>query len=233
MRPDQVVDPAAHRADDAMSERRIVKICGLSTAPTVAAALDAGADMLGFVFFGPSPRNIAPGVAAKLGAQVAGRAKKVALTVDADDALIDEILAALAPDILQLHGRETPARAAGLRSRTGCAIMKALGVSERADLAAARPYADAADWLLFDAKPPRDATRPGGNAATFDWSILDGFRSPLPWLLSGGLDPSNVAQALAFTGAPGVDVSSGVESSAGVKDAAKIKAFVAAVRALS
>ncbi|MFT4096396.1 MAG: phosphoribosylanthranilate isomerase [Rhodoblastus sp.] len=211
----------------------LVKICGLRTSESLAAALDAGADMVGFVFFGPSPRNIALTEAASLGALVRGRARKVALTVDADDGFIDAIARALDPDILQLHGRETPERAAALSARTGKQIMKAIGISDRADLAAAAVYAAVCDWLLLDAKPPKDATRPGGNGLAFDWSILDGFDPGKPWLLSGGLTPANVAEALACTHAPGVDVSSGVESAPGVKDAAAIRAFVAATRALS
>ena len=211
----------------------LVKICGLSTAASLAATLDAGADMVGFVFFGPSPRNISLSEAEALGRLVKGRAKKVALTVDADDALIDAISRALSPDILQLHGKETPARAAALSARTGKQVMKAIGVSDRADLAAVQPFAAVCDWLLLDAKPPRDATRPGGNGLAFDWSILDGFSPAKPWLLSGGLTPANVAEALTRTGAPGVDVSSGVERAPGVKDEAAIRAFVKAVRGLS
>lgn len=214
-------------------EPTIVKICGLKTAESLAAALDAGADMVGFVFFGPSPRNVSLSEAAALGRLVNGRAKKVALTVDADDALIDAISRALAPDILQLHGKETPERAAALSARTGKQIMKALGVSDRADLEAASAFETACDWLLLDAKPPKDATRPGGNGQAFDWSILDGFAPAKPWLLSGGLNAGNVADALARTHAPGVDVSSGVESAPGVKDTAAIRAFVKAARALS
>ena len=160
------------------------------------------------------------------------RAKKVALTVDADDALIDAISRALSPDILQLHGKETPARAAALSARTGKQVMKAIGVSDRADLAVVPAYAEVGDFLLLDAKPPKDATRPGGNGLPFDWSILDRFDPGKPWLLSGGLDAGNVAEALARTHAPGVDVSSGVESAPGMKDDAKIRAFVAAARAL-
>lgn len=209
-----------------------VKICGLSTAASLSAALDAGADMVGFVFFGPSPRNISLSEAAALASLAKGRAKTVALTVDADDALIDAISRALAPDILQLHGREPPARAAALSARTGKQIMKAIGVAGRADLAGVPVFAEVCDWLLLDAKPPKDATRPGGNGEAFDWSILDGFSPGRPWLLSGGLTPANVADALASTGAPGVDVSSGVESAPGVKDEAAIRAFVAAARAL-
>lgn len=211
----------------------IIKICGLRTAESLAAALDADADMVGFVFFGPSPRNISLSEAAALAPLVKGRARKVALTVDADDALIDAVARALQPDILQLHGRETPARAAQLAARTGKKIMKAIGVSERADLAAVADYSAVCDWLLLDAKPPKDATRPGGNGEPFDWAIIDGFAPGKPWLLSGGLTPANVAEALARTGAPGVDVSSGVESAPGVKDVSAIRGFVAAARALS
>ncbi len=211
----------------------LVKICGLRTSESLSAALDAGADMVGFVFFGPSPRNIALSEAASLGALVRGRARKVALTVDADDGFIDAIARALDPDILQLHGRETPERAAALSARTGKQIMKAIGVSQPADLDTVAAYAAVCDWLLLDAKPPKEATRPGGNGLAFDWSILDGFDPGRPWLLSGGLDAGNVAAALARTGAPGVDVSSGVESAPGVKDEAKIRAFVAAARGLS
>ena len=211
----------------------IIKICGLRTAESLAAALDADADMVGFVFFGPSPRNISLSEAAALAPLVKGRARKVALTVDADDALVDAVARALQPDILQLHGRETPARAAQLAARTGKKIMKAIGVSERADLAAVADYSAICDWLLLDAKPPKDATRPGGNGEPFDWAIIDGFAPGKPWLLSGGLTPANVAEALARTGAPGVDVSSGVESAPGVKDVSAIRGFVAAARALS
>ncbi|HMN74265.1 MAG TPA: phosphoribosylanthranilate isomerase [Rhodoblastus sp.] len=211
----------------------LVKICGLRTAESLAAALDAGADMVGFVFFGPSPRNIALSEAASLARGAKGRARKVALTVDADDAFIDAIARALDPDVLQLHGRETPARAAALSARTGKQIMKAIGVSGKADLGTVAAFADVCDWLLLDAKPPKDATRPGGNGLAFDWSILDGFDPGKPWLLSGGLNAANVADALARTHAPGVDVSSGVESAPGVKDAAAISAFVKAARGLS
>ena len=208
----------------------LVKICGLKTPETVDAALDAGADMLGFVFFGKSPRNLSPDVAASLGARVQGRALKVALSVDADDATLDAIIAALAPDLLQLHGKESPARTAGIAARTGLPVMKAIGVESRADLAAAHDYAPCCARLLFDAKPPKGAVLPGGNGAAFDWEILRGFHPGRPWMLSGGLTPANVAEALRVTGAPGVDVSSGVETSPGVKDASLIRAFVAAAR---
>ncbi len=209
----------------------IIKICGLSTPDAVDAALIAGADMLGFVFFPPSPRHIGLDRARDLGARVGARAQKVALTVDADDATLDGIIASLAPDLLQLHGSETPERVAELRQRYGLPVMKAIGVSTAADLAGMDRYVGAADRLLLDAKPPRDATRPGGNARAFDWSLLAGAQIPLPWMLSGGLDPANVAEAIRLTGAPGVDVSSGVESAPGVKDTALIRAFVANARA--
>ncbi|MBV8850955.1 MAG: phosphoribosylanthranilate isomerase [Methylobacteriaceae bacterium] len=211
----------------------VVKICGLSSAATLDAALDSGADMVGFVFFDPSPRNLSPGQARALGASVRGRAQKVALTVDASDAKLDAIVAALAPDILQLHGKETPERVQDIRAKFGIPVMKAIGIASRADLAKADAYIGVADTLLFDAKPAPEAVLPGGNGRAFDWSILKDFAAKGPWMLSGGLDPTNVADALTATGARGVDVSSGVERAPGVKDPARIAAFVAAVRALS
>jgi phosphoribosylanthranilate isomerase len=207
-----------------------VKICGLSDEEGVDAALDAGADFVGFVFFPPSPRNVVLDRAAALAGRARGRAQVVALTVDADDALIADIAAILKPDLLQLHGKESPERMIEVRRQTGRNVMKAISVAGPGDLAATARY-DGADRLLLDAKPPKDATRPGGNALSFNWAILDGFRSPRPWLLAGGLGPDNVAEALAVSGAAGVDVSSGVESGPGKKDPALIHAFVAAVRA--
>ncbi len=206
-----------------------VKICGLSQEESVDSALEAGADFVGFVFFPPSPRNIAPERAAALAKRARGRAGIVALTVDADDALLRAISESLRPDLLQLHGRETPERVAEVNALYGCATMKALLVATRDDLAAAGGYAAAARFLV-DAKPPKDATRPGGNAVAFDWSILEGFAPAKPWLLAGGLGPDNVANALLRTGAPGVDVSSGVESAPGKKDPDLIRAFIRAVR---
>jgi phosphoribosylanthranilate isomerase len=213
--------------------KTIVKICGLSSAATLEAALESGADMVGFVFFEPSPRNLSPGEARALGAQVRGRAQKVALTVDADDAKLEAIVDALAPDILQLHGKESPDRVRAMRSRFGIPVMKAIGVASRADLARAEAYDGAADTLLFDAKPAPEAVLPGGNGQAFDWSVLKGFAAGRPWMLSGGLDPFNVREALTATGARGVDVSSGVESTPGTKDPTRIANFIAAVRALS
>jgi phosphoribosylanthranilate isomerase len=210
-----------------------VKICGLSSAATLEVALDSGADMIGFVFFEPSQRNLSTEQARMLASQVRGRAQKVALTVDADDAKLDAIADALAPDILQLHGKETPERVRAIRARLGIPIMKAIGVAAPGDLARAEAYAEAADTLLFDAKPAPEAVLPGGNGRAFDWSILSGLATAKPWMLSGGLDAGNVGAALRATGARGVDVSSGVESAPGTKDPARIAAFIAAVRALS
>jgi phosphoribosylanthranilate isomerase len=208
-----------------------IKICGLSTAPTLRAALAAGADMIGFVFFERSPRFVAFDRARELAAEARGRAKVVALSVDAPDKALAAIVAATAPDLLQLHGKESPARVAGIKRAFAVPVMKALGVETAEDLERADDYAEAADWLLIDAKPPRDATRPGGNGVPFDWRLAQDFAPKKPWLLSGGLDPANVGEAIALSGARGVDVSSGVESAPGVKDVGKIEAFVAAARA--
>lgn len=205
-----------------------VKICGLSGEEGVDAALEAGADFLGFMFFPPSPRNVSLERAAELAARARGKARIVAVTVDGDDTLFREISETLRPDLLQLHGKETPERVRAIHAMTGVAVMKVFGVSGRDDLAAIPAYDT--DWLLLDAKPPKDATRPGGHGVAFDWSILSGFSPPIPWFLSGGLDPRNVAAALAATQAPGVDVSSGVEKAPGQKDPAKIHDFVRAVR---
>ena len=209
----------------------IVKICGLTSAPALDAALDAGADFVGFVFFPPSPRHLELAAAADLGRRVAGRAGKVALTVDADDDLIASIVAALDPDLLQLHGREPPARVAAIKGRFGLPVMKAIPIAGPDDLAAIPAYAAAADRLLFDARPPRDATRPGGLGRPFDWHVLERLDLAVPFMLSGGLDAGNVATALAVTAAPGVDVSSGVEAAPGVKDPERIRAFIRAARA--
>ena len=208
-----------------------VKICGLTTPEALDAALDAGTDLVGFVFFPPSPRNLGLEAAGALGLRVKGRAGKVALTVNANDKTIGGIVEALKPDMLQLHGRETPERVAVVRSRFGLPVMKALPIAERKDLSPIRLYAQVADRLLFDARPPRRATRPGGLGKTFDWTLLKGVNPGVPFMLSGGLDPGNVAEALRITRAPGVDVSSGVERSPGVKDPDLIRAFVRAARA--
>lgn len=208
-----------------------VKICGLSTSEALNAALDAGADMVGFVFFPPSPRNISLKTAAALEGRVRGRARKVALSVDADDTFLSLIVDALGPDMLQLHGHESPLRIAAIKARFNLPVMKAIPVETRSDLAAVPRYAAVADHLLFDARAPREATRPGGLGNTFDWHLLKDIDSGVPFMLSGGLDAGNVGEALRASRAPGVDVSSGVERAPGEKDADKIRAFVRAARA--
>lgn len=209
----------------------LVKICGLSTPESLEWALSAGADLVGFVHFDRSPRHLAAEAAAALARQVAGRAKTVVLTVNAEDTLLDHLVATIAPDFVQLHGRESPQRVAEVRKRVGRPVIKALGIGTAEDVVAAHAYAGVADLLLYDAKPPKDASRPGGLGVVFDWSLLDG--APSPFLLSGGLDPTNVGDAVRRVRPIGVDVSSGVESAPGQKDEARIRAFVAAARAAS
>ncbi|MGO9629346.1 MAG: phosphoribosylanthranilate isomerase [Xanthobacteraceae bacterium] len=208
----------------------IVKICGLSSPEALDVALDEGADMVGFVFFPPSPRHLSFDAARMLGRRVHGRAQKVALTVDADDAWFDAIVQSLQPDMLQLHGKETAARVTALKRRFGLPAMKAIPVERKDDLALAANYIAVADRILFDARAPRDATRPGGLGKAFDWRLLVNLALGLPFMLSGGLDAGNVGEALRITGAPGVDVSSGVERAPGEKDPDKIRAFVRAAR---
>lgn len=204
-----------------------IKICGLKTDDAVAAALDGGATHIGFIFFDKSPRNVSPHVAGRLRAAAHGRAKAVAVTVDADDATLDAIVAAMAPDMLQLHGSETPLRVAEVKQRFGLPVLKALAVREACDLDAVSPYEGIADRLLLDAKPPPGALLPGGNGVSFDWRLLAGLPAGTPYFLSGGLDAGNVGEALRIAAPPGVDVSSGVESAPGVKDTTLIRAFLA------
>lgn len=206
-----------------------IKICGLKTAEALDAALDGGASHVGFIFFPKSPRNIAPEVAGRLRRAALGRARAVAVTVDADDALLDTIVAAMVPDMLQLHGKESPTRVAEVKARYGLPVMKAFSVSEAADVAVAEAYRGVADRMLFDARPPKGAELPGGNGVPFDWRILDGYRGD--YFLSGGLTPQNVGAAIRLLDPPGLDVSSGVESAPGEKDIGLIAAFFAAVRA--
>ena len=208
----------------------LVKICGLSTPETLDVALENGADLVGFVFFAPSPRNVGIEQARALGARAKGRAGKVALSVDADDALLDAVVEALAPDMLQLHGKENPARVTALRQRHGLPVMKAIPVETQGDLAAVARYATVADRLIFDARAPREATRPGGLGKPFDWHVLQALDLAVPFMLSGGLDAGNVAEALRITRAGGVDVSSGIERAPGEKDPDKIRAFIRAAR---
>jgi phosphoribosylanthranilate isomerase len=207
-----------------------VKICGLRTEAALDAALAGGADYVGLVFFPPSPRNVTPEAAKVLAAKARGRAKVVALMVDPDDALIDTVVAAAAPDLLQLHGDETPERVAAIRARWGRPVMKALAVATAEDARAAARYQAVADLILFDARAPADSTRPGGNGAPFDWRVLLGVSDGLPFVLSGGLTPDNVAEAIRLTGAAIVDVSSGVESSPGEKDPELIRRFLDAAK---
>jgi len=209
------------------------KICGLSTGEAVAAAVAGGAAYVGFVFYPPSPRAVTPAEAAALCAAVPDGIERVGMFVDADDAAIAAVLAAAPLDLLQFHGHETPDRVAEARSRFGRPVMKAVAISGPEDLIAVAGYEDAADLLLFDAKPPRrpDAL-PGGNGLAFDWGLIAGRRWRRPWMLSGGLTAELLPQAVRISGAAAVDVSSGVEASPGNKDPAKIRAFLAAARAL-
>src|ERR1700742_1209699 len=207
-----------------------VKICGLSTRETLDGALEAGADMVGFVFFPPSPRHLALDAARGLAQHVRRRATKVALTVNADDATLSGIVEVLQPDILQLHGHETPARVAEIKRKFGREVMKALPVENSADLGSLPSYAAVADRILFDARPPKGATRPGGLGAVFDWQLLGGLDLKLRFMVSGGLHAGNVAEAIRITGADGVDVSSGGERAPGVKDIEMIRDFIRAAR---
>ncbi|GJD40038.1 phosphoribosylanthranilate isomerase [Methylobacterium bullatum] len=207
-----------------------VKICGLSTPDTLDAALSAGADLVGFVHFPKSPRHVPLETARLLSDRAKGRAERVVLLVDPDDALIDAAVGTVDPDWIQLHGHETPERVAAIRDRSGRPVMKALGVSTPSDLAAIAGY-EAADRILLDAKPPPDAALPGGNGLAFDWDLLAGKTLPAGTMLSGGLTPENLAEALARTGLRAVDVSSGVETRPGEKSPERIAAFIAAVRA--
>lgn len=208
-----------------------VKICGLRDVASLQAAIDAGASYVGLVFFPKSPRNVSIDEAKVIAQAVPPGVAKVALVVDADNALLDQITANVPLDILQLHGHETPERVSEIRARYGLPVMKAVGVADQSDLAALDTYARVADQILVDAKPPKDADLPGGNGLSFDWRLISGRRWPVPWMLAGGLTPETVGEAIALTGAAQVDVSSGVESAPGVKDAVRIAAFCAAARA--
>jgi phosphoribosylanthranilate isomerase len=209
-----------------------VKICGLRTPADVAAVVAAGAHYAGFVFFPRSPRNVDMDTARTLALAAPVGLAKVALVVDADDAMLDALTATVPLDLLQLHGHESPARVAQVKARYGLPVMKAVGVATAADLAQIDAYSAVADQLLIDAKPPADADLPGGNGLAFDWELLAGRKYwRRPWMLAGGLTPQTVALAVQKTGARQVDVSSGVESAPGVKDAAAIARFVAAATA--
>ena len=205
-----------------------IKICGLTTPEAVAAVNEIRADMAGLVFFPKSPRNVSISDACALAGGLASSVQSVALVVDAPDHELDEIIGGVAPNMLQLHGAETPERVAALRARHGLPVMKALGVAGPEDLAAIDTYAQVADQILVDAKPPKGGELPGGNGLTFDWRLITGRRWPVPWMLAGGLSDENVAEAVRLTGARQVDVSSGVERAPGDKDPARIAAFLKA-----
>lgn len=207
------------------------KICGLSNAESLGAAVSGGAAWVGFVFFPPSPRNVALDAAAALGREVPGHVGRVGVFVDADDALIEAAVMAAGLTVVQLHGSETPARVAAVKARTRLEVWKALSVRSAADLGAAGAWRGVADKLLLDAKPPAGAALPGGNGLRFDWRLLRGVTLPLPWLLSGGLDAQNVAEAVRVTGAAFIDVSSGVEDAPGKKSPDKIRQFLKAAAA--
>jgi len=207
-----------------------VKICGLMDEEAVAAAVEGGADYLGIVFFPPSPRNMEPKHAAEILDGVPEDIVKVGLFVDPDDAFLMEVLQHVRLDLLQFHGKESPDRLAQVRMETGLPIMKACPIAGPEDIEKARAYEAVADKLLFDAKPPKDATRPGGNALAFDWALLEGASFSLPWMLAGGLEASNVIEAIEASGAKGVDVSSGVESAPGQKDPKLIRAFLETIK---
>ena len=210
-----------------------VKICGINTPAALAAAVAGGADYVGFVFYPRSPRAVTPEVAHALAAQAPARVTKVGLAVDLDDGALAAILEAVPLDLWQLHGAESPARVAEIKARFGLPVMKVVKIAGAEDVTAAEAYFRAADRLLFDTKPPKEMTEalPGGNALAFDWQLLAGKTWPLPWMLSGGLDPANVAEAARISGARAVDVSSGVEDRPGLKNPDKIHAFLAAAKA--
>ena len=208
-----------------------IKICGLKTDEALAAALDGGASHVGFIFFQKSPRNIDPIEAGRLRELARGRAEAVAVTVDADDQTLDHIVASMSPDMLQLHGKETPERVAEVKARYGLPVMKAFAIREAGDLDAIAPYRGIANRFLFDAKPPVGSELPGGNGVSFDWRLLAGLDADLDYMLSGGLNAANIGEALRLTNPPGIDISSGVESAPGVKDVPLIDGFFRAVQA--
>jgi phosphoribosylanthranilate isomerase len=208
-----------------------VKICGLKTPDTIAAAIEGGASHVGFIFFAKSPRYIEPVEAGRLREAVRGRAQAVAVVVDADDAFLDAIVSEMQPDMLQLHGKETPERVAEVQARYSLPVMKAFSISEAVDLQKIEPYLGVADRFLFDAKPPKGSELPGGNGISFDWRLLQSLDPDLDYLLSGGLNAENIGEALRLCNPPGIDISSGVESAPGVKDVAAIRAFFHAIEA--
>lgn len=205
-----------------------VKICGLTSREAISAAIQAGAAYVGFVFFPKSPRNLSIEAARALALEVPEGVAKVALTVNAEDRLLDEITSSVPLDMLQLHGSESVERVTAVKTRYRLPLMKAIGIADAPDLAAINAYSGVADQILVDAKPPNDAELPGGNGLSFDWRLVAGHRWSVPWMLAGGLTPDNVGEAIRLTGAKQVDVSSGVESAPGVKDVTAIRAFIEA-----
>lgn len=208
-----------------------IKICGLSSKEAISAAIEGGADYIGLIFFETSPRDVSLEKAAELSGFAGSAINKVAVTVDASDEFMDQIVEAVAPDMLQLHGSETPQQVKELKAKYKLPVMKAIAVSTLDDLSRSDAYENCADRFLFDAKAPKGSDLPGGNAVTFDWTLLKAIGGEVNYMLSGGLNVSNISQALRTTGAKAVDVSSGVESSPGIKDIAKITAFIKAVKA--
>lgn len=206
-----------------------IKICGLKTPETIAAALEGGASHVGFIFFAKSPRYVEPDLAGRLREAARGRAQAVAVVVDADDAFLDRIASETNPDMLQLHGKETPERVAEVKARYGLPVMKAFSISEAADLEKTRPFVGIADRFLFDAKPPKGSELPGGNGVSFDWRLLQKLDPKLDYLLSGGINAQNIGEALALSNPPGIDISSGVESAPGRKDVGLIEGFFRAI----
>ncbi|WP_420548634.1 phosphoribosylanthranilate isomerase [Curvivirga sp.] len=206
------------------------KICGLKTPETIHAAVQAGVDHIGLVFFPKSPRNVSIEEAAMLASRIPSNVNIVGLFVEPDDQLIDRVLEAVPLDIIQLHGKEPVERVVQIKQRTGRQVMKAIGIREAEDLEAVSQYEPVVDWLLLDAKPPKDATLPGGNAIAFDWTLLEGKSFSKPWMLAGGLTPDNVQTAIRMTGAPCVDASSGLEDAPGEKSPHKIREFMKAVK---
>ncbi len=211
----------------------VIKICGLTTLEAVTAVNDIKADMAGFNFVEKSTRYVTPQRAGELVSALTPHVQSVALVLDADDVELDAIIATVSPDLIQMHGRESPERVAQTRAKYSLPVIKALSVENADDVQKAHLYEGVADWLLFDAKPPKSLANalPGGNGLVFDWNLLAGFTSTCPWMLSGGLDADNVAEAIRISGATAVDVASGVESTPGVKDPRRIKDFAAAARA--
>lgn len=208
----------------------LIKICGLSTPETVLAALENRAHLVGFIFFPKSPRNVSVAQAASLRTLAQGQAMAVAVTVDAGDDQLSEIVTGMRPDVLQLHGHETPERVAEVRARYGLPVIKALSVNDAQDLAEISSYVGIANQILLDAKAPKGSALPGGNGVSFDWRLLEALDPSLDYMLSGGLNAANVGEALRISNAPGLDVSSGVESAPGVKDIGLIEDFFAAVK---